>query len=226
MPDRHVPRHKAARPRKRGLGRSAGGVVPAPGVMAAVAVIGAAGLAVGTGVHSVDAKPKQSSIPGLTAAGVDVEVDAAAGLYRERDRDAISRSSTRPVRRAVQREIKNGALPVSRQDVTGAVSDIAELADPRDIARSLMAEYSWDNAEFSCLDRLYISESDWDHTATNPYTGAYGIPQSLPPKKMASAGPDWRTSPSTQIEWGLEYIYLSYGTPCSAWSFKQANNWY
>jgi hypothetical protein len=43
---------------------------------------------------------------------------------------------------------------------------------------------------------------------------------------MASAGADWRTNPVTQISWGLEYISLSYGTPCGAWAFKQANNWY
>ena len=43
---------------------------------------------------------------------------------------------------------------------------------------------------------------------------------------MARAGADWRTNPATQIEWGLRYIDLSYGTPCGAWSFKQANNWY
>ncbi|MGI8887650.1 MAG: hypothetical protein ACR2GB_01560 [Nocardioidaceae bacterium] len=60
----------------------------------------------------------------------------------------------------------------------------------------------------------------------NSSSGAYGIPQSLPPAKMARAGADWRTNPATQIEWGLKYIDLSYGTPCGAWSFKQANNFY
>ncbi len=43
---------------------------------------------------------------------------------------------------------------------------------------------------------------------------------------MASAGGDWATNPATQIAWGLGYIDDVYGTPCSAWSFKQANNWY
>ena len=36
--------------------------------------------------------------------------------------------------------------------------------------------------------------------------GAYGIPQSLPGRKMASHGKDWRTNPETQIRWGLSYI--------------------
>jgi hypothetical protein len=60
---------------------------------------------------------------------------------------------------------------------------------------------------------------------------AYYAP-SLAISAVAAAGEDgdrradWRTNPATQIEWGLRYIDLSYGTPCGAWSFKQANDWY
>jgi hypothetical protein len=93
-------------------------------------------------------------------------------------------------------------------------------------ALRLLPEYGWDSTQFSCLDQLYISESNWDPSATNASSGAYGIPQSLPAEKMATAGADWRTNPATQIEWGLDYISSSYGSPCSAWSFKQGNNWY
>jgi hypothetical protein len=99
-------------------------------------------------------------------------------------------------------------------------------SDPRQIAAGMLGAYGWDASQFSCLDALWVSESDWNPYAENPTSGAYGIPQSLPPEKMASAGADWRTNPVTQISWGLEYISLSYGTPCGAWAFKQANNWY
>ena len=37
---------------------------------------------------------------------------------------------------------------------------------------------------------------------------------------------DYYTSAEAQIRWGLEYIQDAYGSPCSAWEFKQANNWY
>ena len=53
--------------------------------------------------------------------------------------------------------------------------------------------------------------------AENPESGAYGIPQSLPGSKMASAGADWQTDAATQIRWGLGYIKSVYGTPCAAW---------
>ena len=98
--------------------------------------------------------------------------------------------------------------------------------NPQDVARKMLADYGWDAAQFTCLDALYIGESGWDHTATNPTSGAYGIPQSLPADKMATAGKDWKTNPVTQIRWGLDYIKSSYGTPCSANAFKSGNGWY
>lgn len=99
--------------------------------------------------------------------------------------------------------------------------------DPRAIARQIMGtRYGWGSGEFSCYDKLVVSESGWQVDATNPSSGAYGIPQSLPAEKMASAGSDWRTNPATQISWGLGYVKATYDTPCRAWSFKQGNNWY
>jgi hypothetical protein len=97
---------------------------------------------------------------------------------------------------------------------------------PRSIARAMVADRGWSSSQFSCLDRLWQKESNWRVTATNPSSGAYGIPQSLPGRKMSSAGSDWRTNPATQIKWGLGYIADRYGTPCGAWSHSQSNNWY
>lgn len=96
----------------------------------------------------------------------------------------------------------------------------------QEIAKTLLLERGWDEAQYSCLVPLWTNESNWSHTARNPSSGAYGIPQALPGSKMASAGADWETNPTTQIKWGLDYIAGRYGTPCGAWSFWQANNWY
>lgn len=81
-------------------------------------------------------------------------------------------------------------------------------------------------AQYGCLNNLWIHESNWKVYATNPSSGAYGIPQSLPGNKMSVAGADWQTNPATQIEWGEDYIQSRYGTPCAAWSFWQAHNYY
>jgi hypothetical protein len=80
--------------------------------------------------------------------------------------------------------------------------------------------------QFSCLDKLFTRESGWNTYATNPSSGAYGIPQALPASKMASAGADWKTNPFTQVRWGLNYIANRYGSPCGAWAHSQSVGWY
>lgn len=81
-------------------------------------------------------------------------------------------------------------------------------------------------AQFACLDSLWMKESGWNYRATNPSSGAYGIPQSLPASKMASAGADYLTNPITQVKWGLGYINSRYGSPCNAWAHSQSVGWY
>ncbi|RSS63365.1 hypothetical protein EF912_03575 [Streptomyces sp. WAC07061] len=83
-------------------------------------------------------------------------------------------------------------------------------------------------AQFGCLNDLWNGESGWRVYATNPSSGAYGIPQALPATKMASAGADWKTNPATQIKWGLKYIDDRYGTPCNAYKAwkSRSPHWY
>jgi len=98
--------------------------------------------------------------------------------------------------------------------------------DPRPAARVLVAERGWAVGEFACLDALWTRESGWNYRATNPSSGAYGIPQALPASKLAAAGADWRTNPLTQIAWGLDYIAERYGSPCGAWSYARIQHAY
>jgi murein DD-endopeptidase MepM/ murein hydrolase activator NlpD len=97
----------------------------------------------------------------------------------------------------------------------------------KEIALRMVLDQGWSESEFTdCLEPLWEKESNWNHQAQNPSSGAYGIPQSLPGDKMATHGSDWRTNPATQIAWGIDYIKGRYGTPCGAWAHSQANNWY
>ncbi|WP_345752702.1 aggregation-promoting factor C-terminal-like domain-containing protein [Microbacterium rhizophilus] len=94
-------------------------------------------------------------------------------------------------------------------------------------AQAMAAErFGWGADQFGCLVSLWNKESGWNYQASNPSSGAYGIPQSLPGSKMATVGSDWETNATTQISWGLDYISRSYGTPCAAWGHSQATNWY
>ena len=100
--------------------------------------------------------------------------------------------------------------------------------DPKAAARDADARLRLRQSQFGCLERLWTGESGWNYTAANASSGAYGIPQSLPGRKMATVGSDWRTNPVTQIKWGLGYIKRSYGSPCNALSQWNARSphWY
>jgi hypothetical protein len=99
--------------------------------------------------------------------------------------------------------------------------------DPKAIARQILNnKYRYGSNQFDCFNNIIMRESKWRVNATNPSSGAYGIPQALPGSKMATIASDWRTNPATQIIWGIEYMKDRYGSPCGAWSFKSANGWY
>lgn len=97
---------------------------------------------------------------------------------------------------------------------------------PRVLGRLLAADRGWTGEQWSCLDALWTRESGWKVHAENARSGAYGIPQSLPARKMATYGGDYRTSARTQILWGLHYIAVSYGSPCRAWRHSQNYGYY
>lgn len=106
----------------------------------------------------------------------------------------------------------------------------AAAANPtgnRALGKQMAADiYGWSGDQWFCLEALFTKESGWNQYAANRSSGAYGIPQSLPGSKMASAGSDWQTNPATQIRWGLGYIKGRYGTPCGAWNHSQSRGWY
>jgi outer membrane biosynthesis protein TonB len=103
---------------------------------------------------------------------------------------------------------------------------IDDPAGAQAYAAAQLGSYGWAPNEMQCLQKLWTKESDWKTTATNASSGAYGVVQSLPASKMASAGADYRTNYRTQINWGLNYVKERYGSPCGALNFHYAHNWY
>jgi hypothetical protein len=125
-------------------------------------------------------------------------------------------------------EQKAAAQKAARQKAAQSAQDASAAqpsGSPRQIAQELL-DAEGEGSQFSCLDPLWGQESGWSVSASNPGSGAYGIPQALPGSKMASAGPDWQTNAETQIKWGLQYIQSTYGSPCAAWSHEQSDGWY
>ncbi len=120
------------------------------------------------------------------------------------------------------------ALDGFAKPLSGAAEEAAAKARtaPRHIARSMLRHFGWWPGQFKDLNWLWERESSWNVRAYNPYSGATGIPQAVPGSKMASAGPNWRTSARTQIRWGLRYIKGRYGSPRRAWHHELETGWY
>lgn len=94
-----------------------------------------------------------------------------------------------------------------------------ERANPRLIAFRLLG---YDQAKLDCLTYITDRENKRMDPTLNYGGGhgdasvAYGIPQAYPGYKMASAGPDWRTNPETQLRWMIAYCEARYGSVCGA----------
>ena len=160
---------------------------------------------------------------GKSVAAEEAKLKAAAA------REAAERARARAeaLKAAAERATAEAEAAAERRRAMANRGYLPGTGDPREIARQiLLNKYGYGADQFSCFDNIIMRESKWDVHATNPSSGAYGIPQALPGSKMATIGPDWRDNPATQIIWGTEYMKNRYGSPCEAWVFKRAHGWY
>lgn len=179
---------------------------------------------------SVDAAPLTGYVDyledyeGLPASvALDVTADTNKAI------DELKSDVTKAEKRAEKEAEKEAArkAEAERQAQEAALAAANTVEGAKNTASEMMATtYGWGADQFSCLDALWTKESGWNYQASNPSSGAYGIPQSLPGSKMATVAADWSTNATTQITWGLDYISRAYGTPCAAWGHSQAVNWY
>ncbi|HET6654087.1 MAG TPA: transglycosylase SLT domain-containing protein [Nocardioides sp.] len=225
-----MPRREGYVPKHRGPVQA---TTPKKGLRSTVLLSGVAvaatGIAVSSGVLAQQDAEGNTAGPALRAAPRIV-----AG--HEQNQDIVQqledrqRSTSRSDRRtSVDKKADDKAdkkKTASRDRSARGRARTKQVSDnPRDIARALLPRYGFSADQFGCLDALYVSESDWNPRADNPTSSAYGIPQALT-ETHDDLPADYMTNPASQIKWGLNYIRSSYGTPCSAWEFKQANNWY
>ncbi|HWG01867.1 MAG TPA: transglycosylase SLT domain-containing protein [Trebonia sp.] len=215
--------------RKRGLLRRTGIVLPA----AAIAAVAVAGVTIatylvspnGSGADSlaqaIDALPRNHSIALLEKERQQIIVmnEAATTMSTAANPVVVS------PKKVQASEVSSGGDNSATSQDTSAPPPVSP-GSAQAIAYGLLPAYGFSQAtQWSCLEDLWQQESSWEYDAENA-SGAYGIPQSLPASKMASAGADYLTDPTTQIKWGLEYITQVYGTPCSAWGHEEADGWY
>jgi hypothetical protein len=174
-----------------------------------------------------------NSTVGAIAAVAAVPNSSAIGKLEKQRQQLIAMSNASRVLDLVGQPALSSRQQASSTGGSGGSTSLdgppAAPPDPgtaQAIAYNMLSSFGWNpQTYFSCLNNIWTRESGWVYNAENP-SGAYGIPQALPADKMASAGPDWQTDPTTQIKWGLGYIQARYNNPCEAWSFWQAHSYY
>ena len=235
-----LPGSRSAR-RKKGLFRRTGIIFPAIGVAAVIVALfyfassylmgpngsGASGLA-----PVFNMLPHSNSIAMLEAEREQLIVmsDAASTLSQGAKPTMVSPSSVMAAAAASSAAAAGSGSGSSGSSDSGSQQVVQAAApDPgtaQHIGYEMLPQFGFNQTtEWTCLLDLWNQESGWRYDAYNP-SGAYGIPQSLPGDKMASAGADWQTNPATQIKWGLGYITDVYSTPCGAWDHEVADGWY
>ncbi len=163
------------------------------------------------------------------AADATARKDAEATARKQAAKDAVSKQKAaekadQAAKDAKKREQadKVASRSSTRDSASFPTKASYTVAEVQAMARQMMPA-----DQFQCFSNIVDHESSWNYQADNPSSDAYGLMQALPGSKMSSAGADWATNPATQIKWGLSYMNSSrYGSPCAAWAFWQANNWY
>jgi len=159
------------------------------------------------------------------AADATAKKDAEESARKQAAKDAVTKQKAAEKAEREAKERKE-ALKVASRSATRDASSFPtkssySVAEIQAMARSIVPA-----DQFQCFSTIVDHESSWNYQADNPTSDAYGLMQALPGSKMSSAGADWATNPATQIKWGLGYMNDRYGSPCGAWDFWQANNYY
>jgi hypothetical protein len=216
---------RSARKKKRGLFHRTGVVVPAlvmavllvVGVLVAARMMNTSGSGASGLFQSIDSLGQSSQV---TALEQERQTIIAMNDAAETLTVASKPAQADPTSILAAQQAANSSTGDSGIQTGTGITGSAPPADPTSamqIGEAELVDFGFSKAtQWTCLYDLWQQESGWNVYAENP-SGAYGIPQSLPGDKMASAGSDWQTDPRTQIIWGLGYIKSIYGTPCGAW---------
>jgi hypothetical protein len=205
------------------------------GVTAAAAVIAAGPMVSSALGLSGDAEPSNFSASweadqATNATNASASNDAVLRRVAQDKAEAKARAEAKAEAKAkakakaeARRKAEEKAARAKRR---AAISQGGTPAQNKALGMQMCGDAGWSASQCADLAKLWDRESGWNHKAANGSSGAFGIPQSLPGSKMASAGSDWRTNPRTQIKWGLSYIKDVYGNPSNAWGHSQSVGWY
>lgn len=195
-------------------------------------VLGENTVAARPAVREVGTRPVSPEV--LVAAGVDPaspvsEATDSAGVVTARYRAPLySLTSREDVDKLLGKASgADGATDVQGASAGGvSPASSAPAFNPSGSKADWMRAAGISDADFGYVDYIVSHESGWNYHAVNRSSGAYGLPQSLPAGKLASAGADWRDNPVTQLRWANNYAVGRYGSWEAAYRFWVTNHWW
>lgn len=195
-------------------------------------VLGENTVAARPAVREVGTKPVSPEV--LVAAGVDPaspvsEETDSAGVVTARYRAPLySLTSREDVNKLLGKTSSADGATDAQGASAGGVSPAssAPAFNPSGSKADWMRAAGISDSDFGYVDYIISHESGWNYHAVNRSSGAYGLPQSLPAGKLASAGADWRDNPVTQLRWANNYAVGRYGSWEAAYYFWTVNHWW
>ena len=171
---------------------------------------------------SLDSKVSESTVISINRANTTVETTDTDIAFNEVRKET---SSLPNGQEKVETEGEKGVL-----ETTSLVTRSGDKVVSSNVFTSWAHDYlisnGYSEADFTAANFIISHESGWSPTATNPSSGAYGLPQALPGSKMASAGADWQTNYQTQFKWFVNYCNSRYGSISGAYAYWQAHKSY
>ncbi len=155
----------------------------------------------------------------IDQAGINGERAVVYEITEENGVETARREIQQVVLRNPVTEIRSRGTKIIAPSFNPSVSVSGDKA-------SLMAAAGISESDFGFVDYIVSKESGWKPGAANSYSGAYGLCQSLPASKMASAGADYLTNPITQLRWCTGYATGRYGSWGGAYAAWQVQGWW
>lgn len=155
------------------------------------------------------------------------ELTGIALAKKEKNTKNVKKIPSKSKKKAVsKKKVTKKKSSTKKRTTKKAVRVRYNVAEIQSYIHQLNNEYGWSEEDYYAWIMIVKRESSFNPYAVNKKSKATGLCQSLPGKKMASHGKDWRTNYKTQAKWCRDYIKNRYGTPQLAWNFWQSHHWF
>ncbi|MGP3708483.1 tape measure protein [Gordonia paraffinivorans] len=116
--------------------------------------------------------------------------------------------------------------PRQEEDLGTGKTRSTEPNSVKAAVQQAMSDRGWnEGSQWDAVDFIVTKESNWNPTATNPESGAFGLFQFLG-DTLRQYLPDKNPDPGVQGQAGKRYIGDRYGDPLAARAWWEEHNWY